>query len=497
MRRRSNSVRHTACVPLSRLFCSAILLACSEPNAPEVPDPPPSLVVRVTTIGPTASLDADGYSLEIDGVGQPIANTAVVNIRDLAPGSHSVSLSGVAGNCSVSANPRSVQVTANGQIAVALFVVSCLANSGTLEISTTTTGQDLDSDGYRILVISPAGTVLDVATSANGATVHVLPAGPVTLRIEGVQGNCTIDGALEKQLTITHASVVAARFEGQCRAMRAVRFTAVTTGERLDPNGYNLELLLNNIIVDGFTVPANGQQVSTNLLPGNYSVRVSGIELNCSASFTEIATVGWDADSDARIDVTCVTPFELAYSIGVGAASDIKLTNLTRDYIKSVVSTPGRDSDPAWSPDGLKLVFTGGLPDNTDIFVVDADGSNRIKLTDDTALDYRPAWSPDGKRIAFVSDRSGDPEIYVMNTDGTAEVRVTTHNGVDIDPAWAPDGSRLAFARAEPGGGTGIFIMNADGSNLRRVTDNAQGDLQPAWAPDGRASHLRGKREIP
>jgi hypothetical protein len=466
-------------------FSAAILLGCSDPSGPVVPTPPPSLVVRVTTTGSAASLDADGYSLEIDGVGQPVSGAAVVNIHDLAPGIHTVNLSGVAANCAVSANNRSVQIPANGQIVVALFLVSCQENSGTLEISATTVGEDVDPDGYRVLVLSAAGTVLDITANANGQSSHVLPAGFVTLRIQGIRSNCSINGGVERQVNISHATVVTVRFEGQCQAMRAVRFIMVTTGDRPDTNGYHAEMRLNNNLADSFTLPSNGTRESARLTPGTYSVRMWGIQLNCHTPFAGTATVGADVDTEIRITVTCAEPFELAYSVGVGAASDIKVTNSTSDFIKPVVSTIGRDFDPAWSPDGRKLVFAGGLLENSDIYVADADGSNRIQLTDHVARDYRPAWSPDGKSIAFVSERTGDPEIYVMKADGSDQVRITTHNGVDIDPAWSPDGSKLAFARVGPSGGTGIFIMNPDGSDVRRLTDNPQGDSQPAWSPDG------------
>ena len=465
--------------------CAAFLLSCSEPSGPAVPDPAPSLVVRVTTTGPAGILDADGYSLEIDGVGQPVAGAAVVNIHDLAPGAHTVSLSGVAANCAVSYNNRSVQIPANGQIVVALFLVSCLENSGTLQITATTGGQDVDPDGYRVLVLSAAGTVLDIATSANGLSAHVLPAGLVTLRIQGVRSNCIITGPLERQVNITHAALVTVSVEGQCQAMRTVRFTLVTTGDRSDTNGYHAEMRLNNNLADSFTLPSNGTRESRRLTAGTYSVRMWGIQLNCHTPFAGTATVGEDVDTEIRITVTCAEPFELAYSVGVGAASDIKVTNSTSDFIKPVVSTIGRDFDPAWSPDGRKLVFAGGLLENSDIYVADADGSNRIQLTDHVARDYRPAWSPDGKSIAFVSERTGDREIYVMKADGTDQVRITTHNGADIDPAWSPDGSKLAFARVGQSGGTGIFIMNPDGSDARRLTDNPLGDSQPAWSPDG------------
>jgi Tol biopolymer transport system component len=90
----------------------------------------------------------------------------------------------------------------------------------------------------------------------------------------------------------------------------------------------------------------------------------------------------------------------------------------------------------AWSPDGSKIVFYGGRDDNRDIYVMNADGSNPTRLTNDPAQDRYPTWSPDGLRIAFTSNRDGDDEIYVMSADGTGLVRFTRSPGLDVLDDW-------------------------------------------------------------
>jgi Tol biopolymer transport system component len=149
------------------------------------------------------------------------------------------------------------------------------------------------------------------------------------------------------------------------------------------------------------------------------------------------------------------------------------------------LTTDGGSSSPAWSPDGSRIAYVhakrGG---NSEIYVMAADGSNPVRLTTDPALDLRPAWSPDGSRIAFQSNRDGNPEIYAVDVNGMAQTGLARNTRFDGAPAWSPDGSRLAFSSDR--GGPGIFVMDSDGTDLRRLThEPVVGPLDPAWSPDG------------
>lgn len=132
--------------------------------------------------------------------------------------------------------------------------------------------------------------------------------------------------------------------------------------------------------------------------------------------------------------------------------------------------------DLSWSPDGAKIAFML----NYDIYVMNADGSEQINLTNNRAKDLTPAWAPDGTKIAFSSDRSGSNNIYVMNADGSQEMRLTYNSEDDILPVWSPDGKQIAFNLSYPGNYE-IYAMNADGSGQTRLTDNG---YLPVWSPD-------------
>ncbi len=149
------------------------------------------------------------------------------------------------------------------------------------------------------------------------------------------------------------------------------------------------------------------------------------------------------------------------------------------------------DEDPSWSPDGAHIVFSarreGHVVHNLDtvyeIYVMDADGGNEQRLTENRNNDWNPAWSPDGNRIAFMADRKGDFvsfDIYVMDADGGNQQKLTNHRGWDGSPSWSPNGERIAFV-SERDGNTEIYVMDADGGNLQNLTNNPGGDFGPAW----------------
>jgi len=99
--------------------------------------------------------------------------------------------------------------------------------------------------------------------------------------------------------------------------------------------------------------------------------------------------------------------------------------HVTDDRSLYAISTDGRDISPVWSPDGTKIAFGFHQHDHWEIYVMNADGSNRVRLTQEELFakpppnNVSPAWSPDGRHIAFFSDRNGKWELYLMNADGS------------------------------------------------------------------------------
>ena len=150
-----------------------------------------------------------------------------------------------------------------------------------------------------------------------------------------------------------------------------------------------------------------------------------------------------------------------------------------------------KDRDSRWSPDGKKIAFASSFRDvnghdlKGEIYVMNADGTNITRLTNNIDFDRSPSWSPDGEKIAFTSDRDGNTEIYVMNAaDGTNTTRLTYISAIDDEPSWSPDGEKIAFVSLRDQISTEIYVMNAaDGSDVTRLTYNPTTDSHPDWAP--------------
>jgi Tol biopolymer transport system component len=185
--------------------------------------------------------------------------------------------------------------------------------------------------------------------------------------------------------------------------------------------------------------------------------------------------------------------------------NELFLMNTDGSNIIQLTYHPGRDGHQKYSPDGTRIIFNSQRDDegqseirNYEIYEMDLDGSHVKRLTDFPEWDTYPSISPDGSKIVWRrvlptggnSSSGRNSEIFVMNRDGSDPMNMTNSPAFDGYPSWSPDGMKIAFASNRNGktrGNFHIYIMDSDGSNVTKILDNDAlvEDARPIWSPDG------------
>ncbi len=177
-----------------------------------------------------------------------------------------------------------------------------------------------------------------------------------------------------------------------------------------------------------------------------------------------------------------------------GKDSDIFTVNKDGSDLIQLTKNAGQNATPSFSPDGKKIAFMSKCTgEKYQIFVMDLDGSNIKKLTNDSAVSFcNPIWSADGKKIVYYSDKEDKKDqIWLINTDGSQQTRLTDGSGHNIFPSFSFDGIRIIFSRRDEReadksyvDASYLFVMNSDGSNLMQLSKI--NSFFARFSPDGK-----------
>lgn len=229
-------------------------------------------------------------------------------------------------------------------------------------------------------------------------------------------------------------------------------------------------------IADPTQVPLRARIQSVDVASGAETVLAkdqTGFHPAWSPDGTRIAFIGWIGEPDESGQ----------------QESELFVMDSDGSNLRQVVSRPGPDLSPRWSPDGRRVAWWGyGTEDEPNhLLMVDVESGELTELGEGSD----PIWSPDGKRLLFVQEEQEpgvitfkpNVEIFVLDVETGDRLSLTDNIIPDRWPVWSPDGSRIAFVSERDSALGEIYVMNADGSDVKRLTDNELRESMLAWSP--------------
>ena len=409
-----------------------------------------NLAVTTNTTG--SNLDPDGYTLTVDGgQSKAIGINNTVTISGLSPGNHSVQLNGVAQNCTVSgSNPRTVSITA-GSTTTTTFTVICAATTGNLTVSNSTTGSNLDADGYTVTVSGPVGTTSKTMATNGNVSFANIPPGSYQVTLSGAAANCTVTSANPQTANVPSGGTATTSFTVSCAATTTtgtLSVTTATTGQS-QPTGYTLN-------VTGPSFPTGASEpiganatVTATVTAGDYQVSLSGVPSNCTVSGSNPRTVTVPAGG------TGPTTFS--------------------------VSCTGTQPPPTGRVTGRGQVGTAAPQVGNDAVTFDFD--LRADLTGRfTGTDYADVH-PGGVPATLTTDPVADPATSIIAFRPSSSVCSDPSRGVEVDATGREDtGGIVAYTLAvcdngPADSGMDFFSVFIPAEGFRRSGQVASGDI--------------------
>lgn len=442
---------------------------------------PPTLgTLQVNTVTTGPGPHPDSYMVSVDGgPAQPIGPVTSLAISDLAPGVHSVGLSGIPDNCQLTTeNPASITVTV-GVVSLVTFTVACTevpGTSGVLTVTTTSTGFDVDPDGYVLAVDGGTPQPVGVNTELSIAKLSV---GPHSVSLASVARNCTVDGENPRNVAIVEGDTVRVSFAVTCvTGAGDLTVTTATSGEAIDPDGYVVS-------IDGGApqpIAVDGTHTVARLGVGTYAVALSGLAANCQVN----------GENPRSATVVASEPVTVAFAVSCAATTGslaITISGLSAGISGAVTVT---------GPNGYNQLLTG-----TGTLTALAPGTYQVTAADVVAGGITYAATPAQQPIEVSANATAEATVgYGPITSASLNLRIdglhltqgtqTYTNTVPL--VTGRDGYLRVFVLANEAntampavrvrffrGGTVTRTFNVPAPSASTPTSTQEGELALSW----------------
>jgi Tol biopolymer transport system component len=371
--------------------------------------------------------------------------------------------------------------------------------TGSLELTISTTGRDLDPDGYTVTV--DAGSPLAAPTNGS-VTIPDLAPGVHTVSLADLAGNCSAMTPAPLEVTIPDAAGAVAELEVTCTPIYTLAFRGESGIELTDAAGTIRRTLFptENVFTGPLAWSPDGRLLAVLIRDSEWGHATIHLANMDDSSLRQFADLGYL--TRVPVGVWSRDGRELLLEISLGGSNSTP-TSLARYPLDEsyppqaiyslvlgmswggVIGARGV-TWPVWSPDASQILIHETV--KTEMYIMSRDGTSQHLLAEGA----QPDWSPDGSLIAYVTSVRGPGTLRLIHPDGSNDRQLTAPamNESDTGPAWSGDGSRVAFLRKELAPDSSVtsvhaYVVDRDGTNERQLAVLPNGELQPAWSADG------------
>lgn len=174
----------------------------------------------------------------------------------------------------------------------------------------------------------------------------------------------------------------------------------------------------------------------------------------------------------------------IAFIASQGGAKELWLMDVDGSQAVRLTNHRSIVLNPDFAPQGRELIFTSYKAGKPDLYRKEIYSGQEARISSRSGINIAARFRPDGREIALTLSHEGNSELYLLGNDGSMHKRLTNDWGIDVDPAWSPGGDRLVFV-SDRSGQPQLYLRDLAGGTERRLTFNGKYNVTPAWSPLG------------